>query len=105
MEEPSISGPKIKHEIDVKTENITDSQDSIGEDNQRLHIVDLDTAPIDNGEVETVVLQNIQLTGEEGSNHLEIIGKIISHNSNSDGNLEINTLEEDNNVIRTYIIK
>ncbi|CAG9857712.1 unnamed protein product [Phyllotreta striolata] len=71
---------------------------------EELHFEDLDKSNSDgNDRNETVVLRNIELSeATEGGQQIEFLGKIISQ-ANSDGNLEINTLEEDD-VIHTYII-
>ncbi|XP_072388123.1 uncharacterized protein [Diabrotica undecimpunctata] len=67
----------------------------------QTNIIEIERTNEENGEVQTVVLQNIQIE-DSGEDQLAFIGKIISQ-TNSNGNFQINSLDE-NSVIRTYII-
>lgn len=69
------------------------------EDSENTECVDSTKSP--NNTVQTVVLQNIQIHGGE---ELPIIFNNFSEN-NSDGNLEIASSMEEEDVIHTYIIE
>lgn len=97
MEEPR--GGFVKTEIpDVKPEILETTVDLL---EPNTNYIEIERTDDENGEVHTVVLQNIEIQ-ENGNDQLSIIGKLISHND-SDGNLRIDTMK-DNNLIRTYII-
>lgn len=86
----------VKREVtDVKTE-AADNEDV---EDQELQI-DLNQGNTNESEVQTVVLQNIEI--RENGRDIPIILNNFS-NGNSDGNLQIDTIEE--NVIHTYIIE
>lgn len=85
----------VKRETDVKTEDPED-EDS---DEQELQVDSCEGNSNEN-EVQTVVLQNIQL--EENQGNIPIILNSFPA-TNSDGNLQIDTIGE--NVIHTYIIE
>lgn len=85
----------LKREPDVKTERPED-EDS---DDQELQ-VDSSEGNSNENQVQTVVLRNLNI--EENDANIPIILNNFP-NSNSDGNLQIDALEE--NVIHTYIIE
>lgn len=87
----------VKREVtDVKTEAL-ESEDT---DDQELQQPDSTHSNRNQTDVQTVVLQNIDIRQNGGE--MPIILNNFS-SSNSDGNLQIDTLEE--NVIHTYIIE
>ncbi|KAJ8934448.1 hypothetical protein NQ314_013322 [Rhamnusium bicolor] len=90
MDDPMVVVPVKKEMADIKAE--AECTEAVEET--------IDCTSMGTTEVHTVVLQNIQI--HEGGEDLPIILNDFPQN-NSDGNLQIATLEED--VIHTYIIE
>ncbi|KAG5881749.1 hypothetical protein JTB14_029077 [Gonioctena quinquepunctata] len=98
MDDSGIDAQVKREATDVKTESIDGTELGIDQENEDLS-EESEIADESEPEVDTVVLQNIQI--QQGGGQFPLILNEFPEN-NSDGNLRINTMDE--NVIHTYII-